>query len=356
MPTNLDDANVLRTLDPDDMMGLVLGFPEQCEKAIAIARSAPIAPLPTPPASVIVTGLGGSAIGGDLLRALMESEASIPCFVNRDYHLPSFVGPSTLVITASYSGNTEETLSAYADARRAGAQVVAITSGGTLGEQARTDGYTVITVPGGQPPRSATGYLFFPMLIALERLGILSDQSAAIDEALAQLRAKRDALRPDVPSVQNPAKQMANALYGRLPVVHGTTGYLSVAAVRWKCQFHENAKTLAISSAYPELDHNEIVGWAHARAQASNWSLITLRDPDLSAKMQKRVEVTTGLIGDTAQKHDITAEGDSLLARMLGAIYLGDWVSLYLAYAYNLDPTAIENIDTLKAELGKVPA
>lgn len=355
MTVNLDDVAALRALDPQDMMGLTLDFPEQCERAIRIARQATIAPPETRPRNVVVTGLGGSAIGGDMLRVLMESQGDVPCAVNRDYHLPAYAGPETLVIAASYSGNTEETLSAYADAQAAGARVVAVTSGGVLAERARSDGHTVISVPGGQPPRSATGYMFFPALIALERMGVLPDQQPAIEEAVALLKARREMLRPEVRASDNPAKELARALHGRLPVVHGATGYLGVAAFRWKCQFHENAKTQAIANVYPELDHNEIVGWVRATAQIPNWSLVTLIDPDLSPKMRKRVEVTTRLIGDAARQHPVTAEGVSLLTRMLGMSYLGDFTSVYLAYAYGVDPTEIGNIDTLKAELATVP-
>nr|CAA9268540.1 Glucose-6-phosphate isomerase, archaeal II / Mannose-6-phosphate isomerase, archaeal [uncultured Armatimonadetes bacterium] len=356
MAVDLDDAGALKALDPLDMMGLTLGFPEQCATGLRLAREADLKPLSSPPSNVVVTGLGGSAIGGDMLRAVIEAQGRVPCGVNRDYHLPAYVGPDTLVITASYSGNTEETLSAYAQAHEAGAQILAVTSGGTLAERARSDGHRVILVPGGQPPRSATGYLFFPMLVALERLGLLPDQGAAIDETIARLRAQRDALGPGVPAARNPAKQLASALHGKVPVVHGTTGYLAVVAFRWKCQFNENAKTMGLTNAYPELDHNEIIGWVEAPTQAANWALVTLRDPDLSPKMQKRVDVTTRLIGERAAQHVVTAEGDSLLARMLGTNYLGDFVSVYLAYAYGVDPTVIENIDTLKVELAGVAA
>lgn len=353
---NLDDLAALKALDPGDMMGLTLSFPEQCAGAVAIARAADLLPLPRSVGSVVVTGLGGSAIGGDMLRALMDTQAHVPCMVNRDYHLPAWVNENTLVLVASYSGNTEETLSAYADAQNAGALVLAVTSGGTLAGQARADGHTVITVPGGQPPRSATGFLFFPLLIALARLDLLPDQDTAVAETLALLQRQRDRLKPDVLLNDNPAKQLATALHGTLPVVHGTTGYLGVCAYRWKCQFNENAKTMGVPSAYPELDHNEIIGWVKATEQLPNWSLITLVDPDAGPKMRKRIEVTTRLIGNAAQQFEITVEGNSLLARMLSTNYLGDFVSVYLALCYDADPTVIANIDTLKAELSAVPA
>jgi glucose/mannose-6-phosphate isomerase len=353
---SLDDPAALRALDPKDMAGLTLGFPEQCHTAVEIARQAPTRSAAPAPKNVVVTGLGGSAIGGDMLRALMEKEAGIPCAVNRDYHLPAYVGPDTLVIAASYSGNTEETLAAYEEAQRAGAPVLAVTSGGALADRAEADGHAVIRVPGGQPPRSATGYLFFPMLVALQRRDILPSQDGALLETIALLKARRDALRPEAPAAQNPAKSLAHALHGKLPVVHGTTPYLQVVAYRWKCQLNENAKTHGMTNAYPELDHNEIIGWVKATAQTNSWALVTLRDPDEGAKMAKRIEVTTRLIGDAAQQHEIRAEGDSLLARMLGASYLGDWVSVYLAYLYGVDPTDIANIDTLKAELSAVAA
>src|SRR5579884_295672 len=364
MPTHpilddLTDPRRFAVLDPHDMMGLALKCPQQCREAVAIGRQfAPEPPGRADVRQIVVTGLGGSAIGGDFARCLTDAYGPVPLLVNRDYTLPHFVGPHTLVIAGSYSGNTEETLAAYAAARTAGAQLMAVTSGGKLGEMAKADGVPVALVPGGQPPRSATGYMFFPLIGYLAHRGLLGrDLAADLAETLSNLEALIAALGPEVPIEQNPAKQLAVALHGKLPILYGSQGYRGAVAYRWKSQFNENAKQAAFANVFPEQNHNEILAWTLAARQAQNWAVIFLRDPEEvseTPRIARRVEVTKELIAPVAQVHEVWARGQSLLARMFHLIYFADFLTIYLAYLNGICPTDIGAIDHLKAEMAKL--
>jgi hypothetical protein len=213
----LDESGLLTRLDPHGMMALTLDFPAQCERAMQLASDAPAPTLPRPPRQVVVCGMGGSAIGGDYLRALFEEYGDLPVQVIRDYHLPHSVDAHTLVFAVSYSGNTEETLACYGQARAREAMILAVSSGGELQQRAYADGVYHLQVPGGQPPRTALGYLFIPLMRLAERLGLLPDLSQPYSQMLQRLVQTRDALQMSVPSEQNPAKQLAQALSSAHP-------------------------------------------------------------------------------------------------------------------------------------------
>ena len=355
----LHDARNFAALDPHDMLGLVRKFPAQCREASAIRWQYPPGRTTEEPIQqIVITGVGGSAIGGDFVRSLMEEYGTVPLLVNRDYTLPHYVGPHTLVIAASYSGNTEETLAAYAAAQSANAQIAVVTSGGKLAEQARADGHPLAIVPGGQPPRSATGYMFFPMLNFLLHRSLLErDIAADFEAALTRLENYERELGPDVPTAQNRAKQMAAALCGKIPVIYGSQGWRGAVATRWKGQFNENAKVAAFANVLPEQNHNEILAWTQAQQQAQTWAAIFLRDMEEenhSPRIARRVAVTKELLGENVAVHERIAEGDSLLERMFSLIYFADFVTVYLAYLYNICPTDIASIDRLKLELSKL--
>lgn len=356
----LDDPAAMRARDAHDIMALTTGFAAQCRDGARIGAEFAVrgSVARRPVANVVVTGLGGSAIGGDLLRSMMDAGGDVPLVVNRDYDLPAFVSPDTLVIAASYSGNTEETLSAYAQARARRAQMVCVTSGGELAARAEADRVPVCRIPGGQPPRTATGYMFFPMLAIVGGAALL-DRSldADVEEALGVLDRLAAAYGPDAPTASNPAKQLALALFGRVPVIYGSQGYRGVVANRWKGQFNENAKEHAFANAFPEQNHNEILAWTLCRRQAPRWSVVYLRDPEereAAPRIARRVEVTKRIIGRAAEQHEVWAEGSSLLARMFSLFTLGDFVTVYTAYLNGVDPTDIGSIDRLKAELAKL--
>jgi glucose/mannose-6-phosphate isomerase len=351
MAIDLDDRAVVKERDPNGMLELTEGFPDQCREALRIANAVAPKPLEVRPGLVVLAGMGGSAAGGDLVRALFEAQGGAPFFVVRDYGLPNYVGVGDLAFIASYSGDTEETLSAYDAARHAGARIVAVTSGGELRRRAEADGYDVYAVPGGRPPRTALGYMTVPVIVACERLGLIPNQPH--EAAYARLDACAKAW--GVATAGNPAKVLAQELHGALPILHGLGGWQGVVANRWRSQIHENAKQLAFASAYPELDHNEVMGWIGAQGQGvARFVGVRLEDGQESGRMKARAQVTEELLRETIAFHPARAQGDSLLERMLCLTYLGDWVSLYLARLNGVDPEDIGRIDRLKSALARL--
>lgn len=351
----LDDTVRRAAQDAQNMIPLVDEFPQQCRKALDIAKQFNPPTPRVPIQNVVVTGLGGSAVGGDLLRVLVEDNGKVPLVVNRDYQMPAFVNDHTLVIAASYSGNTEETLSAFEDAQNRGALLTCITSGGELAQRAAHYVTPVAFIPKGQPPRSAMGYMFIPMLMVVHKVGIIRhDPTGDLLNAITLLEQARDRWNAEVPFEKNPAKQLAAKLYGKLPIVYGSQAYSAVVAFRWKTQLNENTKIHAYSNGYPEMNHNEILGWVFAKQQVPNMAVVLLRDRMERPKIVARVETTKRLFARAADVQEFFAEGPGLLARMLYAIYFGDWVSCYLALLYGANPTDISYINLLKAVLEKI--
>ncbi len=350
-----------RAMDPHDMMGAILGLPEQCEAAKTIGATADLGPVGAARrtySSLVILGLGGSAIGGDFLRSGYSAVLRCPVEVVRDYHIPAYVGPDTLVFACSNSGNTEETLSAYDQARRSGATIVAFTTGGDLARRASADGVPVVIVPGGLQPRAAVGYSFIPLIVVSARLGLIPQALVDdIDGAVAEMRGVRDRCCPDAGENENQARALAGAWKGKLPVIYGSQGERGLVAYRWKTQINENAKAYAIANVFPELNHNETVGWSGAHGQGNPEGVLRvciLRDDREPAHIKRRVELTKKILVEHADGVDeVWATGDGTLARMMSLIYLGDFASCYLAYAYGEDPTPVKVIDWLKSELAK---
>jgi glucose/mannose-6-phosphate isomerase len=353
------DASSFRSHDPQDMLGAILGLPEQVDDAKRIALGVSFDQLRDRKfSSLVIAGMGGSAIGGDFLRALYEPTLRVPVTVIRDYQLPGYIGPDTLVFAASNSGKTEETLSCYEQAKRAKCAIVAFTTGGTLGEDAATDGNIVVKFPGGLQPRAALGYSFVPLIVASARLGLLPDTLLdQIDEMSAVLRLVRNECNPEIPTDKNQAKRLALDFVGKIPVVYGSQAERGVVAYRWKTQINENAKAYAIANVFPELNHNETVGWSgtHGQADPQRVLVVTiLRDDREPSQIQKRVDLTKQIISrQQVPMHEVWARGESALSRMMSLVYVGDFASYYLAIAYGEDPTPVRVIDWLKAELAK---
>jgi glucose/mannose-6-phosphate isomerase len=347
----LDDREFVERADPSGMLRLTEEFPDQCRKALAIARASRIEPLGSPRLAVL-TGLGGSAAGGDFVRSLFEESGACPFLVNRDYALPSFVGPETLVFAVSYSGNTEETLAAYEDAKAKGARVVCVTTGGKLSEAAQANGDDLVKVPGGQPPRTALGYLLVPVAALCAECGLVP--APDFDRAFDLLDNCVNNWTVSMPFAQNGPKQTAQALHGKLPVIYGLGAWQAAVANRWKGQINENAKVMAFANAFPELCHNEILGWVGAAEQAQ-WVGVVLEDGHEGAKMKARARVTGSLVAEAAEFHRVTAAGSSLFEKSLSLALYGDFVSLYLAALRGVDPENIDSINVLKSELAKVP-
>jgi glucose/mannose-6-phosphate isomerase len=340
--------------DPSGMYHRLLSFPDQVEEAVAIGRAFPLKLRTAGIRNILVCGLGGSAIAGDLLRSYLAGEIAVPVLVNRHYTLPRFVDGNTLVIVSSYSGNTEETTSAHREALKRKARILCISSGGVTARLATQHHVPLIRIPGGSPPRAALGYSFFPLLIALGRLGIINNKRREITETLSLL--KKQQARFSVPDpATNPALALASQMQGRLSIVYSSTERFDAVNTRWRGQIAENAKALSFGHVLPEMNHNELVGWKVLRDQMQEMVVIFLRDRHDHPRVKIRMDITRQILEQyTPHIIDVWSEGTSLLARMFSLVYLGDWVSLYLAALHREDPTPVAVIDHLKNELGKL--
>ncbi|MDD2372368.1 MAG: bifunctional phosphoglucose/phosphomannose isomerase [Syntrophomonadaceae bacterium] len=302
--------------------------------------------------NVVVSGMGGSAIGGDILRVYAAKKAMVPVLVVRDYNIPAFVDQYSLFLAVSYSGNTEETLSAYSQAREQGASIICVTTGGKLKAMAKEDGYAVVEIPAGLVPRAATGYLFAPLALLLEELGIVEGVRQELQETVGVLRGMREELHPGVEAGSNQARIIAGKLKNSLPVIWGTAGVSEVAALRWKAQINENAKCPAYYSVFPELNHNEIVGFEVPQPLLTSLCCIILRDKYDYERVKRRIEISKDIIKERVKEIiEINSQGESYLARFYSLVYIGDYASVYLALEYGINPTPVKVIDYLKAEL-----
>lgn len=337
----------------EKMRDYLQGLPEQFNEMLQMKLNLP-SRYKKEYQNILVSGLGGSAIGGDILRSYAFSQAAIPVIVNRDYDIPAFVGPQSLVLAVSYSGNTEETLSAYRQAERAGANIIVVSGGGKLSSLAREDGNMVVEIPAGLSPRAATGYLFCPLALILEELGLLSGVSKDLAETSRVLADLKEEINPAVDYDQNIARQLAGEMKGRIPVIWGSSAHSEVAAWRWKAQINENAKSPAYYNVFPELNHNELVGFEAPGDLISQILIVILRDPGDHERVKKRIDISRQVIESRVAKvMEVEARGNSFLTRFYSLVYIGDYTSYYLALEYGINPTPVEVIDYLKAELNK---
>jgi len=333
------------------MLGLIYSFPDHCKEAIKIAQESTCGLRLNNIINVVITGLGGSAIGGDLIRMLTANSAQIPIIVNRDYTLPAFVDERSLVIASSYSGNTEETIAAYEHAKSKRAKIIVISTGGELKQRALVDEVPYITIPGGLPPRAALGYSFFPIFVLLKELGIGFGKQN-IEKAIELIYETRDQLREEVPEKDNPAKQLARKVHGKIPIIYGSSNLTDVIAVRWKGQFNENSKHPAFYNSFPELNHNEIMGFEADAELLKTFEVIILRSHFESERIRKRIDITRDILKDCVNGiTDLWPRGETVLEQMLYHIMFGDYVTAYLAILNQKDPVEIDFIDQLKERM-----
>ncbi len=337
--------------DNKGMFELIKGFPEQCRDAERIAREHVLPDVFSGVKNIVVAGMGGSAIGGDLLKNCLCDELDIPLVVLRDYDIPRFVGPDTLFLAASYSGDTEETLSTCNQAFVKSARVLAVTSGGELERICSAHRAPVLKIPGGMPPRSAVGYMFFSMLIKLEQIGLIADKSQAIKSTISLM----EKMRENLSSSQSEAGRLAGELHGKIPVIYGSSKISESAAFRWRTQINENSKMLASTALFPEMNHNEIVGWEHPRDLIGSFKIVLLKDSGDNDRVKSRMEITESLLDSTASGiEEVSSSGESLLERIFSLLYFGDFVSFYLAILNRVDPTPVDRIQLLKERLKKI--
>ncbi len=339
-------------LDPQDMFGAVRAFPDHLREGWRRAERLRPGHSADDFDQVVFVGMGGSAIGGDLVRGYARPTSPVPVSVVRGYTLPASVGERSLVVASSYSGGTEETLSALGEATERGATVYAITSGGELKQRAEAEGFPHVVIPGGMQPRAALGYSLGAGLRIADTLGLAPTSADAFEEAAAAVTDRAAALA-DLGG--NPALDLARTLDGKLSVVYTGPGLLEAVGKRWQTQLHENAKQLAYGNVFAELNHNEIMGWEAApEGLRERVAIVVLRDADDHPQVQRRMEVTRGLVEDRAASWTVVEpEGEHALTRMLTAIQLGDFVSFYLAMLAEEDPTPVETIQQLKKTLAE---
>ncbi len=343
----------VRRWDTEGMYEAIRAFPEQLAdgRMRAIAQKASVGGLlERPLQSVLVAGMGGSAIAGDLLRALAEDHARIPVAVSRSYRLPTWVNEHTLVIASSYSGNTEETLSAFAEAEQRGAHRMAITTGGFLKEQAVASDVPVVDLVPGLQPRAALSYSAAALITCGQWLGLHAVRDADWQEAVAITGSQRTQWQ-DPDDKDNWAANLAATLQPLLPVIYSSI-HLEVANVRWRNQIHENSKSFAVGNLLPEMNHNEVMGWARFGNELSRLGVVVLRDVEEHPRTRQRLDITRALIRHAAGHwEEVTSTGTSRMARILSLMYMSDWVSFYLAIRHRIDPSPVELISTLKARL-----
>ncbi len=349
-----------RDHDPSDMYSAIQNFPDQVREGVELGKGAPkIAK--SKARKILILGMGGSAIGGDLLRSYIEAfpgRGGVEIVINRGYNPPP-VDAKTLVVASSYSGNTEETLSAYEAAQENAGEVLVMTTGGRIGELADKRKQKKITLPGGLQPRAALGLSFFPLLYALavksELFGseIKEETEKGIEEAIALLE-KLSKKYSAGPKKGNAAYALAEKINGNIPVIYSAAERLDTVNLRWRGQIQENAKYLAFGNLIPEMNHNEINGWSHPQELVDRFVAIFLRDADDHVRNAARIDITKRIIGKTAgATHQIKSQGETLLARLFSLIHLGDWVSYYLAGMNGADPSPVPVIENLKKQLAQ---
>lgn len=350
---DLDSLESYKKLDESDMSSILLDFAQQYEKAYRLAKTFAAPQEFRRAKNIVISGMGGSAIGGDLLRSLFAGMCPVPIVINRNYSIPEFVNEDTLFIAASYSGNTEETISAFEAAVEKRAMIMSISTGGKLEAASKEVGAPCFSIPvRGIQPRCAFGYLFMPMMAFLSELGFIPDNADDIEEAVTLISDAALRLSPDIPVEDNEAKQIAQAVYDKLPVIYASQNYFDIVAMRWKGQFNENSKAMAFHNVIPEMNHNEIVGWGIPADMTRRCVAIFLCDDADSQKIRKRISIARDLIAEEAHVITVQAQGASPVAKALYLIYVGDFASYYLAVLNDVDPTPIARISLLKSRLG----
>jgi glucose/mannose-6-phosphate isomerase len=342
----------LHRIDKSDMAGHISRMGAHIREAVQLCSSLTLPISGRECTGIIVLGMGGSAIGGDLVRSYLFSSLSVPFVVNRSYTLPSWANDKTLIIASSNSGNTEETLSAFEQAVVKKLPILCITTGGTLAKRAKELGLPVIIVPGGMQPRAALGYSFVPILLALEKLGVTSDESQNLERAASLLDTLSERYGITHLDDNNPAFKLAGEIVHRVPVIYASSNEEAVA-LRWHGQMNENAKHLAFSNVVSEMNHNELESWSHPIDLVQRFSIVLLRMGEEHARIAKRFEVMKDMFhSKQVDVFELMAEGESRMERMFSLIALGDWTSYYMALFSGIDPTAIDAIEQFKQKMG----
>lgn len=327
------------------MKQLIQNFATQLQEAIQIGKNTPLNTKPSVSINnVVVCGLGGSGIGGTLLNNLLDQEIEIPLIVNKKYTSPNFANENTLVIISSYSGNTEETLQAFESARAKKCQIACVSSGGQVEKIAVENQFPFIKIPNGMPPRACLAYSFVQLFYILNHYNLINNSfEKGLKEAI-------DLLTTEDETIKTKAKDWANKMLNKIPILYSADNFEAVA-IRWRQQINENGKMLCWHHAVPEMNHNELVGW---RIKNDDFAVFFLRNETDLPKIQQRIDLNKEIISKyTPNIYELWSKGNSMIAKAMYLIYLGDWVSYYLSELRNVDATEVKIIDYLKGELAK---
>jgi glucose/mannose-6-phosphate isomerase len=347
---DLDSYPQVEKIDKGNMISVITAFPEMIEEAAA--NDYLFSSKKREFKKIVVCGMGGSAISGELALSLIYKHIKIPFQVVRHYSLPAYVDSSTLIIAVSYSGNTEETISCVKEGMAKGAEIVAITSGGILGSLCREKMIPFISVRSGLPPRQALPYIFIPLIHILNKEGMIPDLISPLSDEIFVLKNLKTETSPVRKEKYNVAKQIAKKLYQKIPIVLGSCGLTSGVALRWKCQFNETSKVTSHFDLFPELNHNETINLSYLQKGKHPFALLVLRDEEDHERIKKRIEITKSLVGQNFHGvTEVASKGKNPLTRLLSLIYLGDIISYYLAILNGYNPMSIEIIEKLKKEL-----
>jgi len=351
----LNELKIIEEIDKSGMLNDIARFPEQIKEAEKIVENSNITSIYKID-NIIISGMGASAISGDFIQSLLRDRIDIPIFITRQYDLPKWANKNTLVLSLSYSGNTEETLSTFKNAFQKHCKIIAISSGGKLQEYCKKREVPFIKIPLGVQPRTATGYILFCSIYALKKIGLLQqDITQEIQETIQIAEEFRNNNKKEIPEEKNLAKQLAKKLFNKIPQVYAWDFYIPIAK-RWCTQFNENSKLICRYDELPECNHNDIVGWSMNLEVSKKFICILFRDHENeSIYTTKRLNFMKKLFDDVAgDTIEVTIYAKKRLAKMIYAMYLGDYVSCYLAILRKIDPTPIEAIRQLKEELAKI--
>ncbi len=351
----LEKPNQIDEVDGDHMGDTLFSFPEQIEESIEIMKHASIPKLYNIQ-QIIITGMGGSAISGDIIQTYLREKLSLPIIVNRSYDLPKWANKHTLVMVQSYSGNTEETISSFKQAHQRSCPIIAISSGGKLKEYCKKRTTPFVEIPSGYAPRAATAYLLFCGLYSIKNAGILQHKiDSEIAEAINILKGMRSNIHKEIPISKNIAKNIAAQIGETIPQIYGWGLYEPIAK-RWATQFNENSKLIARYDVVPECNHNDIVGWAGHPSASRYFTCILFRDAKLETiQMKARLDFLKRLLKEvSAGVIELESNEKNILAKMMYCMYLGDYVSFYTGIQRHIDPSPVPIITQLKEALGKL--
>ena len=351
----LDDLKLISKIDKSNMLNIVEKFSEQIKTSFDIKNSTILGSY-LKINNIIISGMGASSISGDIIQRLFFDRIDIPIFANRQYTLPKWANKNTLLISQSYSGNTEETLNTFKCGYQKRCKIIGISSDGRLQELCEKSEIPFIKIPTGIPPRTATGYMLFSTIFAMKKIGIIkSDINSEIDETILVINDLKKHIKKEIPEDENISKQLAKKIFNTIPQIYGFEFYTPIAK-RWCTQFNENSKIICRYDEVPECNHNDIVGWSLNPEVSKKFSCILFRDSDNeSIYISKRLNFMKKLFEEvSANVIEINIKGKKRLAKMLYAMHLGDFTSIYLSILRGIDPTPVDAITELKNELAKI--